>query len=142
MSKPTIPVIDVRQRPTVMTPELRAIIASLDLEGPVLDQLSRPLRDLRISVTDRCNFRCSYCMPKSVFTRDYTYLPQSDLLSFEEITTIAEAATRLGVKKIRITGGEPLLRKNLEILIAQLSAPAHHRRQTAGSHADHQCEFA
>ncbi|MGA0926156.1 MAG: GTP 3',8-cyclase MoaA, partial [Burkholderiaceae bacterium] len=122
MSKPTIPVIDVRQRPAVMTPELRAIIARIDLDGPVLDQLSRPLRDLRISVTDRCNFRCSYCMPKSVFTRDYTYLPQSDLLSFEEITTIAEAATRLGVKKIRITGGEPLLRKNLEILIAQLSA--------------------
>lgn len=122
MSKPTIPVIDVRQRPAAMTPELRAIIASIDLDGPVLDQLSRPLRDLRISVTDRCNFRCSYCMPKSVFTRDYTYLPQSDLLSFEEITTVAEAATRLGVKKIRITGGEPLLRKNLEILIAQLSA--------------------
>jgi cyclic pyranopterin phosphate synthase len=122
MSKPTIPVIDVRQRPAAMTPELRAIIASIDLDGPVLDQLSRPLRDLRISVTDRCNFRCSYCMPKSVFTRDYVYLPQSDLLSFEEITTIAEAATRLGVKKIRITGGEPLLRKNLEILIAQLSA--------------------
>jgi len=122
MSKPTIPVIDVRQRPAAMSPELRAIIAGLDLEGPVLDQLSRPLRDLRISVTDRCNFRCSYCMPKSVFTRDYTYLPQSDLLSFEEITTIAQAATRLGVKKIRITGGEPLLRKNLEILIVQLSA--------------------
>lgn len=122
MSKSTIPVIDVRQRPVPLTPEIRASIAGINLDGPVLDQLSRPLRDLRISVTDRCNFRCSYCMPKSVFTRDYAYLPQSDLLSFEEITAVAEAATRLGVKKIRITGGEPLLRKNLEILIAQLSA--------------------
>jgi cyclic pyranopterin phosphate synthase len=80
------------------------------------------LRDLRISVTDRCNFRCSYCMPKSIFGRDHVFLPQSDLLSFEEITRMAEASVLLGVRKIRITGGEPLLRKNLEILIAQLAA--------------------
>ena len=86
------------------------------------DRLRRPLRDLRISVTDRCNFRCSYCMPKSVFGRDHAFLPQSELLSFEEITRLAEASLLLGVRKIRITGGEPLLRKNLEILIAQLAA--------------------
>ena len=122
MSKTTIPLIDARQRPVALTAEARAAIQAIDLNGPILDRLSRPLRDLRISVTDRCNFRCSYCMPKSVFTRDYAYLPQSDLLSFEEITTIAQASTRLGVRKIRITGGEPLLRKNLDILIGQLSA--------------------
>ena len=86
------------------------------------DRLDRPLRDLRISVTDRCNFRCSYCMPKSIFGRDYKFLPHDQLLSFEELTRVAEASTLLGVRKIRITGGEPLLRKNLEVLIAQLSA--------------------
>ena len=80
------------------------------------------MRDLRISVTDKCNFRCSYCMPKSVFDRDHAYLAQSELLSFEEITTVAQAATQLGVRKLRITGGEPLLRKHLHVLIAQLSA--------------------
>ena len=85
------------------------------------DRLNRPLRDLRISVTDRCNFRCSYCMPKSIFGRDYQFLPHAQLLSFEELTRVAEAATLLGVRKIRITGGEPLLRKNLEVLIAQLA---------------------
>lgn len=85
------------------------------------DQLNRPLRDLRISVTDRCNFRCSYCMPKSIFGRDYKFLPHEHLLSFEELTRAAEAAALLGVRKIRITGGEPLLRKNLEVLIAQLA---------------------
>jgi GTP 3',8-cyclase len=93
-----------------------------DAATPALrDQLGRPLRDLRISVTDKCNFRCSYCMPKSVFDRDHVYLAQNELLSFEEITTVAQAATQLGVKKLRITGGEPLLRKHLHLLIAQLS---------------------
>ena len=121
MNKPVIPVIDVRQRPAPTSQELLEIIKNIDLSKPTLDTLGRPLRDLRISVTDRCNFRCSYCMPKSVFDRDYAYLPQKELLRFEEITTIAAAATQLGVKKIRITGGEPLLRKNVEILIAQLS---------------------
>lgn len=121
MNKPVIPVIDVRQRPAPTSQELLETIKNIDLSKPTLDTLGRPLRDLRISVTDRCNFRCSYCMPKSVFDRDYAYLPQKELLRFEEITTIAAAATQLGVKKIRITGGEPLLRKNLEILIAQLS---------------------
>lgn len=121
MNKPVIPVIDVRQRPAPTSQELLETIKNIDLSKPTFDTLGRPLRDLRISVTDRCNFRCSYCMPKSVFDRDYAYLPQKELLRFEEITTIAAAATQLGVKKIRITGGEPLLRKNVEILIAQLS---------------------
>jgi cyclic pyranopterin phosphate synthase len=80
------------------------------------------MRDLRISVTDRCNFRCSYCMPKEVFDKDYAYLPHSALLSFEEITRIARQSVAHGVQKIRLTGGEPLLRKNLELLIAQLAA--------------------
>ena len=86
------------------------------------DQRKRPLRDLRISVTDRCNFRCSYCMPKEIFNNDYVYLPHSALLSFEEITRTAQSFIELGVEKIRLTGGEPLLRKNLEILIEQLAA--------------------
>ncbi|WP_242671218.1 GTP 3',8-cyclase MoaA [Hylemonella gracilis] len=85
------------------------------------DRLGRPLRDLRISVTDRCNFRCSYCMPKEVFTKDYPYLPHSDLLTFEEISRLARAFATLGVRKIRLTGGEPLLRKNIEALIEQLA---------------------
>jgi cyclic pyranopterin phosphate synthase len=88
----------------------------------IRDRLSRPLRDLRISVTDRCNFRCSYCMPKEIFNNDYTYLPHSALLNFEEITQLAKSFIDLGVEKIRLTGGEPLLRKNLDVLIAQLAA--------------------
>ena len=90
--------------------------------GHLQDSLRRPLHDLRISVTDRCNFRCSYCMPKEVFDKDYVYLPQSELLSFEEITRIASQFVAHGVEKIRLTGGEPLLRKNLEVLITQLAA--------------------
>ncbi|GAA4332703.1 GTP 3',8-cyclase MoaA [Variovorax defluvii] len=90
--------------------------------GVLLDQLARPLTDLRISVTDRCNFRCSYCMPKEVFDKDYQYLPHSALLSFEEITRLARIFASHGVHKIRLTGGEPLLRKNLEGLIEQLAA--------------------
>ncbi len=89
--------------------------------GLLTDQRARPLRDLRISVTDRCNFRCSYCMPKEVFDKDHLYLPHSALLSFEEITSIAKAFVAHGVQKIRLTGGEPLLRKNIESLIAQLA---------------------
>ena len=80
------------------------------------------MRDLRISVTDRCNFRCNYCMPKQVFDKDYAYLPHGDLLSFEEITRVAKVFVAQGVQKIRLTGGEPLLRKNIERLIEQLSA--------------------
>ena len=89
--------------------------------GELLDAFARPLRDLRISVTDRCNFRCVYCMPKDVFDNSYVFLPQTSLLSFEEITRIARIAVGHGVEKIRLTGGEPLLRKHLEKLIASLS---------------------
>jgi GTP 3',8-cyclase len=95
--------------------------------GLLTDRLGRPLRDLRISVTDRCNFRCAYCMPKEVFGRDYAFLPQTSLLSFEEITRLARLFVAHGVEKIRLTGGEPLLRKHLEVLIgmlAELRTPA------------------
>ena len=89
--------------------------------GVLHDHLGRPLTDLRISVTDRCNFRCSYCMPKDVFDKDYAYLPHSALLSFEEMTRLARLFAMHGVRKIRLTGGEPLLRKNIDALIAQLA---------------------
>ncbi len=89
-------------------------------DGLVADRLGRPLRDLRISVTDRCNFRCSYCMPKAVFDKNYSFLPHSSLLSFEEITRTARIFVAHGVHKLRLTGGEPLLRKDLEALIAML----------------------
>jgi cyclic pyranopterin phosphate synthase len=87
----------------------------------VLDTLRRPLHDLRISVTDRCNFRCVYCMPKEVFGREYRFLPRRELLTFEEIERVAGVFVGLGVTKLRITGGEPLLRRDLEVLIAQLA---------------------
>jgi cyclic pyranopterin phosphate synthase len=90
--------------------------------SPLLDSFGRPLRDLRISVTDRCNFRCVYCMPKTVFGRDYPFLPRADLLSFEEIARIARRFAARGVQKIRLTGGEPLLRHGLEALIEKLAA--------------------
>ena len=87
----------------------------------VVDTLGRPVRDLRISVTDRCNFRCVYCMPKEVFGRDYRFLDRRELLTFEEIARLARQFVSLGVAKLRITGGEPLLRRELERLIAQLA---------------------
>ena len=86
-----------------------------------LDRLGRPLKDLRISVTDRCNFRCVYCMPKSVFGAEYRFLERKELLTFEEIERVARAAISLGVTKIRLTGGEPLVRKNVDKLIALLA---------------------
>ncbi len=89
--------------------------------GLLGDTLGRPLRDLRISVTDRCNFRCSYCMPSEVFNKDYAFLPQTSLLSFEEITRLARIFVAHGVEKIRLTGGEPLLRKHLEVLVEMLA---------------------
>ena len=85
------------------------------------DTRGRPLRDLRISVTDRCNFRCSYCMPREVFDQSHTYLPQEALLRFEEITRLASAFLAQGVQKIRLTGGEPLLRRGIEDLVARLA---------------------
>ena len=87
-----------------------------------LDKLGRPLRDLRISVTDRCNFRCPYCMPKEVFGRDFAFLQRAELLTFEEIARLARLFVRNGVEKIRLTGGEPLLRRDLERLVEQLAA--------------------
>ena len=118
MSERVIPLVDQRtaSRSAAIPP------VSIPANGLLGDQLGRPLRDLRISVTDRCNFRCSYCMPKEVFNKDYPYLPHSALLSFEEITRLARQFVAHGVQKIRLTGGEPLLRKNIEILIEQLAA--------------------
>jgi cyclic pyranopterin phosphate synthase len=112
-----IPIAEVgHQRPAVAVPEV-----AVPATGLLLDRLGRPLTDLRISVTDRCNFRCSYCMPKDVFDKDYKYLPHSALLSFEEMTRLARLFAAHGVRKIRLTGGEPLLRKNIEGLIEQLA---------------------
>jgi cyclic pyranopterin phosphate synthase len=118
MAERVIPLIDQRVAARAAAVPAQAIAA----DGLLVDTLGRPLRDLRISVTDRCNFRCSYCMPKEVFGKDYPYLPHTDLLTFEEITRIARQFVAHGVRKIRLTGGEPLLRKNIEILIEQLSA--------------------
>jgi cyclic pyranopterin phosphate synthase len=87
----------------------------------VLDALQRPLHDLRISVTDRCNFRCTYCMPKEVFGRDYPFIERAQLLSFEEIARVARVFASLGVEKIRLTGGEPLLRSDVTTLVTMLS---------------------
>jgi len=86
------------------------------------DTLKRPLRDLRISITDRCNFRCTYCMPREVFGRDYEFLARDLLLSFEEIARFTRIATGLGVRKVRLTGGEPLLRRDIEDLVGRLAA--------------------
>lgn len=89
--------------------------------GRVLDRRGRPLRDLRISVTDRCNFRCAYCMPKEVFSKYHRFLPQPELLSFEEIERLAGLFLAHGVTKLRLTGGEPLLRKHLDTLVGKLA---------------------
>jgi GTP 3',8-cyclase len=116
MGTKVIPLADHRYAASV--PHIPEISSST---GLVTDQLHRPLHDLRISVTDRCNFRCSYCMPREVFDKHYAFLPQSSLLSFEGITRVARLFVSQGVQKIRLTGGEPLLRKNIEKLIAMLS---------------------
>jgi GTP 3',8-cyclase len=110
-----IPILDQR--------DLVIVAPSDDREagGPLVDTRGRPLHDLRISVTDRCNFRCTYCMPKDVFDRDHRYLPHADLLTFEEIARLARVFVAHGVEKIRLTGGEPLLRKDVERLIAMLA---------------------
>jgi cyclic pyranopterin phosphate synthase len=114
MAEKNIMLVDERARAL-------AVPAILDTpSGRVQDALARPLHDLRISVTDRCNFRCVYCMPKEVFDKDYPYLPHSSLLSFEEITRVARLFVEHGVEKLRLTGGEPLLRKDIERLVAML----------------------
>ena len=118
MGESVIPLVDLRYAAGVpMVPAQPSAPTGL-----LSDRLGRPLRDLRISVTDRCNFRCSYCMPKEIFDKQYAFLPQSSLLSFEEITRAARIFVAHGVQKLRLTGGEPLLRKNLEVLIAMLAA--------------------
>lgn len=118
MVEKVIPIADQRYAPAVP-----AIPDQLETpSGSISDTFARPLRDLRISVTDRCNFRCVYCMPKEVFTTDYPYLPHSSLLSFEEVFRLAQILVAHGVEKIRLTGGEPLLRKDLEKLVAMLSS--------------------
>lgn len=118
MTDVVIPLADLRY--AAERPEIPAV--PQPPSGLLSDGLGRPLRDLRISVTDRCNFRCSYCMPKEVFDSRYQFLPQSSLLSFEEITRVARLFAAHGVNKLRLTGGEPLLRKHVEGLIAQLAA--------------------
>ncbi|MCU0773063.1 MAG: GTP 3',8-cyclase MoaA [Ideonella sp.] len=117
MTERVIPLADHRYASIVPLVPARPVVA----DGLVADRLGRPLHDLRISVTDRCNFRCSYCMPKEVFDKSYTFLPHASLLSFEEITRVARLFVAHGVRKIRLTGGEPLLRKNLEVLIEMLA---------------------
>ena len=117
-----VPLLDLRA--TALPTPAAAFLPDtrLSANGLLSDTRNRPLRDLRISVTDRCNFRCNYCMPKEIFDKDYSYLPHAALLSFEEITRIAKVFVAHGVQKIRLTGGEPLLRKNIEGLIEQLAA--------------------
>lgn len=117
MTEKFIPLTDLRQQLS----QLKIPPRLVEPDGFLSDTLARPLHDLRISVTDRCNFRCVYCMPKEVFDKDYQYLPHTSLLSFEEITRIATIFIAHGVKKIRLTGGEPLLRKNIERLVGMLA---------------------
>src|SRR5919108_5488567 len=85
------------------------------------DRLGRPVRDLRVSVTDRCNFRCVYCMPRDVYGRDYRFLERSQLLTFEEIERVARIFVAAGTRKLRLTGGEPLVRRDVEKLVARLA---------------------
>ncbi len=120
MTETVIPLIDIRDhRYRTTTP---AVPSTLEQpSGLLADTLGRPLRDLRISVTDRCNFRCVYCMPKDVFDKNYQFLPHSELLSFEEIERLTRIGIDHGVEKIRLTGGEPLLRKHIERLIEMLA---------------------
>jgi cyclic pyranopterin phosphate synthase len=118
---PAVPAANVRALPSLAIPAPATGVGAYD--GTVLrDTRGRPIRDLRISVTDRCNFRCTYCMPKEVFDNNYQYLPHSEVLTFEEIERVARVAVGLGVKKIRLTGGEPLLRRGVEDLVAMLAA--------------------
>ena len=121
-SPKVIPVVDLRSGTLAVPPSYLTPANRIPANGLLSDTLGRNLRDLRISVTDRCNFRCSYCMPKEIFDKDYAYLPHASLLSFEEIVRIARQFVNHGVQKIRLTGGEPLLRKNIEGLIEQLAA--------------------
>jgi cyclic pyranopterin phosphate synthase len=117
MGETVIPLADLRYAAPV--PAIPALLTPPT--GLLSDRLGRPLHDLRISVTDRCNFRCSYCMPKEIFDKQHAFLPHASLLSFEEITRLARVFVAHGVRKLRLTGGEPLLRKGLEHLVAMLA---------------------
>jgi cyclic pyranopterin phosphate synthase len=118
MSERFAPLVDARvRRVTLPQPD-----QTQPAVGRLTDRLQRPLHDLRVSVTDRCNFRCTYCMPKEVFNRDHRFLPHSELLSFEEVARLARAFVAHGVEKLRLTGGEPLLRKDLTRLVEMLAA--------------------
>ncbi|MFN7642633.1 MAG: GTP 3',8-cyclase MoaA [Burkholderiales bacterium] len=118
MTERVIPLLD--ERVAAARPPLPWVLETPT--GHLADTLRRPLRDLRISVTDRCNFRCTYCMPREIFDKDYRFLPHGDLLSFEEIVRLARIFIHHGVEKIRLTGGEPLLRRNVERLVEMLAA--------------------
>ena len=115
MTDRVIALVDAGRRKPLPPPTHSAV-------GPTPDRLGRSLRDLRISVTDRCNFRCTYCMPKEVFGKNYRFLPHEQLLTFEEIARLAKIFADHGIEKIRLTGGEPLLRRNVERLIEMLAA--------------------
>lgn len=117
MTERIIPIADARYQASIPLVHYDAAPAN----GLSVDRRGRRLHDLRVSVTDRCNFRCTYCMPKEVFGRDYAFLPQSSLLSFEEIERVVRAFVAHGVEKVRLTGGEPLLRKNVERLVERLA---------------------
>jgi cyclic pyranopterin phosphate synthase len=123
-----IPIADLRStaRPKANSESLGTLLDAtasdeLSRAGTLSDALGRPLRDLRISVTDRCNFRCVYCMPKNVFDADFKFLPHAEILTFEEIARVARIFVNRGVQKIRLTGGEPLLRRNIERLVEMLA---------------------
>jgi len=118
VSSKVIPIADLRQLESLPAIPMEAAAPS----GMLADTRGRHLHDLRISVTDRCNFRCTYCMPRTVFDKSYQFLPHAEVLSFEEITRLARLFVAHGVEKIRLTGGEPLLRKNIETLVEMLAA--------------------
>jgi cyclic pyranopterin phosphate synthase len=115
---------------------------TIEQSPTLLDRFGRPLRDLRVSVTDRCNFRCRYCMPREVFGPGFEYLPRSEILSFEEITRLARIFAALGVRKLRLTGGEPTLRADLPVLIEMLTTipDLEITLTTNGSHLKHQAQ--
>ncbi len=114
-------IIPIKSATTRFVPD-HDVLRAQSGDGPfIADAMCRPLRDLRISVTDRCNLRCTYCMPRAVFDQRYSFLPRAELLSFEEIERLAGLFIRLGVQKIRLTGGEPLLRRGIEHLIEKLA---------------------
>src|SRR5262249_54270058 len=120
-----IPRMNLRtgERRTGPTDDVESRGANAPVPFPaVADALGRPLHDLRISVTDRCNFRCTYCMPKEIFGPDFAFLPRSEVLTFEEIERTARVFVSLGVEKLRLPGGEPLVRRDLPVLVGLLAA--------------------